>query len=1064
MGDIKRGDKNKKQSVFTRETLGVVLVLFCTLCMVCLITREKVFSVPGQYINAFLLGVFGYFAYLVVCAGIVGGVLLITDKKIKIAPKTKLLVTLAIVMLAIFSHLLSMGNGGETGYDYGSYLSQSYLKGEGGISTASAGGVIAGLVAYLFYSLMTLVGACVVTGALFALCVYFLVADAIKSEKFKKPAAVGKIRSSYVPEQDNILPDGMTLSGEKEYPVHGVDFSERRPAQRLFVSNPDDFKTKSKKDLARSAEEAPIKLGFGKNGLGVVESKPYTVSHADDLQKKIEYIKTPAKLDFDGKTNPYYGNIQVSQPIKNVSSQSSQSVQPSQTLPSPSTREEKKPEAKEIPFYEHDGNRMMNDDAVSRSVRFRDKYAGSEFGSPRTAREPSETFRPLGNAGTGGETAPEQPNDSSFRASVNATDCADSAAGRGVRASEANNFDGGENRRTSSRESARSFLTEINSVDEVKKESKSEFSDGAAADDDKPPVSSIFRGRDAGRILFGEDKQEKQADVSAGVSQPTRPAAERVFGAERRINERKESAGMAARSDEMSEKTEKAEKPAPPINREYFRPPLDLLESYAVPVDAPKENHEERMEIIKQTLEDFHINALPQSYVQGPSITRYEIMMPPGISVKKVLNYDDDLRMRLASKDGVRIEAPIPGKNLVGVEVANKNKVTVGIREVIEGAAGKKSKPGSLMFAIGKDLVGNAITDNLTKGPHYLVAGATGSGKSVCLNVMIVSLIMRYSPEELRLILIDPKRVGFRNYEHIPHLMIDEIVTEPQKAVAVLQWAYNEMEKRYDEFAKCDGLISDIDAYNELIASDTVPKMPRIVIIVDELADLMETCKKDMEAKIRALAQKARAAGVHLVLATQRPSVDIITGTIKANLPSRIALKVMNFADSQTILAEGGAEKLLGNGDMLYKNSSMAEPERYQGAWISDREINNVVNYIIEHNQAYFDDDLKEFLDKSVRPREEDTDGESGMGGDGDESEGVNEFFLKVLWLAVNSGTVSISQLQRRFQIGYARAGGLVDKMERMGFVSANEGSKARRVLLSKEEFENRFGAMPDSY
>ena len=295
----------------------------------------------------------------------------------------------------------------------------------------------------------------------------------------------------------------------------------------------------------------------------------------------------------------------------------------------------------------------------------------------------------------------------------------------------------------------------------------------------------------------------------------------------------------------------------------------------------------------------------------------------------------------------------------------------------------------------------------------------------------------------------------------LSHLLIDEIVTEPQKAVAVLQWAYNEMERRYDEFAKCNGVISDIEAYNELIASDTVPKMPRIVIIVDELADLMETCKKDMEAKIRALAQKARAAGVHLVLATQRPSVDIITGTIKANLPSRIALKVMNFADSQTILAEGGAEKLLGNGDMLYKNSSMAEPERYQGAWISDREINNVVTYIKEHNAAYFDDELKEFLEQSVRPRQDDAEGDSGRDDDGD---GVDELFLKALWLAVNSGTVSISQLQRRFQIGYARAGGLVDKMERMGFVSANEGSKARRVLISREEFEERFGPMTDTY
>ena len=240
----------------------------------------------------------------------------------------------------------------------------------------------------------------------------------------------------------------------------------------------------------------------------------------------------------------------------------------------------------------------------------------------------------------------------------------------------------------------------------------------------------------------------------------------------------------------------------------------------------------------------------------------------------------------------------------------------------------------------------------------------------------------------------------------------------------------------------------------------TDKKMPRIVIVVDELSNLMETCKKEMEARILSIAQKARAIGIHLVLATQRPSVDVITGVIKANLPSRIALKVTNFADSNTILAEGGAEKLLGHGDMLYKNSGMSESERYQGAWLTDSEINNVVRYINEHNDRYFDEELKIFLDNSVKPKEEPEMAEVSSSDEGETS----ELFLKALWLAVNTGSVSISQLQRRYSIGYARAGGLVDKMERMGFVSANEGSKARRVLLTREEFQARFGNMPDEY
>ena len=410
----------------------------------------------------------------------------------------------------------------------------------------------------------------------------------------------------------------------------------------------------------------------------------------------------------------------------------------------------------------------------------------------------------------------------------------------------------------------------------------------------------------------------------------------------------------------------------------------------------------------------------------------------------------------------MRVEAPIPGKNLVGVEVANKHPQTVGLREVLELSAQKNppAKPGSLMFALGKDIVGNPVTDNLAKGPHYLVAGATGSGKSVCLNAMLVSLIMRYSPEELKLFLVDPKGVEFVAYEHLPHLMIDEIITSPQKAIEMLKWAYDEMQRRFQVFRDCDAFVVDIDGYNSQVASDTVAKMPRIVIVIDELADLMQTCKKDLEARICAIAQKARSAGIHLVLATQRPSVDVITGTIKANLPSRIAFKVMNFADSQTILSEAGADKLLGNGDMLYKNSQMPGVARYQGAFIHATEVNNVVTYIKEHNVAYFDDELKDFLEKAANPQPEPSSFSDGGGEAGGAPE-TNDIFLRALWFAVTSGTISISSMQRRFGIGFSRAGNIMDKMDRMGFVSPNEGSKARRVLLTREEYAEKFGEAP---
>jgi S-DNA-T family DNA segregation ATPase FtsK/SpoIIIE len=487
-----------------------------------------------------------------------------------------------------------------------------------------------------------------------------------------------------------------------------------------------------------------------------------------------------------------------------------------------------------------------------------------------------------------------------------------------------------------------------------------------------------------------------------------------------------------------------------------------LLQKYEKSNIDSSEEHKTNMEIIKQTLSEFNIEAEPQSYVQGPTITRYEVMMPTGVSARKVLGCVDQLQMRLASASGVRVQAPIPGKNLVGIEVANAHPEKVGLREVLELAAAKgPSKPNSLMFALGKDIVGNPICDNLAKGPHYLVAGSTGAGKSVCLNAMIISLIMRYSPEELRLFLVDPKTVEFSAYKHLPHLMIDEIITSARKAKEMLKWAHVEMERRFKVLYDCDAIACrDIDDYNSRIASDTVAKMPRIVIIIDELADLMmQENKKELEGEICSIAQKARAVGIHLVVATQRPSVDVVTGLIKTNLPSRIAFKTTSHTDSQTILDRGGAEQLLGNGDMLYKNAQMPYTERYQGAFIDNFEVNNVVQYIIKNNQAYFDDELQEYLEKVSNPEPEPAPEEVRVVDENPENDAT---FLTALWFAITKTTVSISSLQRRFSFGFSRAGRIIDLMDRMGYLAPSEGgNKPRKVLLSAEEYLQKYGEAP---
>ena len=1005
MNELGRKDTNKteKTSVFTKETLGVVLILFSTLCLVCLISREKVFSYPGQVINAFFLGCFGYFAYLLFGWLIYFGVILLFDKKSGVSLLNKVLIVLEVVLVAIFAHAVSMGSNYTS---FADYITTSYSMAEGGVATCSAGGFFTALITYPLTQLLTVVGCAVVTGVLIAVIGYSLINKVVKARKQKIENS--KLRNTFVKEE--VKEPELEISGVKEYPIDVVQLKDSTPKQSLFVVNPNEFSFKSKKDLANPNEQN-VKIGFTQSGLGVAtytQNKPEPLT--DDFKKKIEYIKQPSYIDIEKTVNGalYQGSVGVGSIKKEEPTIVSDYLKPDLK------KESEVEPLGDIPMFEHEETASQTDNSAKTNAElFAEKYVDYEI---------DETVKP---------------------------EIIEEATEKSEEVFRSVSFD----------------------VEKIVEEPKTETPIIESNKENEIPQSRIVSDRRA-RDIFGLTEKTEQPEKEAVNDNPettvdytsmAKKDGNELPKRETPLSERR-SFGFAVPSEpkvvEEPIEVKEEEKRYLPKGYTFKRPPLDLLERREVPIDAQSEDHEGRKAIIKQTLSEFKIDAEPQGHVQGPTITRYEIMMPAGISVKTVLKYDDDLKMRLASRYGIRIEAPIPGKNLVGIEVANKTKVPVGLREVMEGYAGQPSKPGSLIFALGKDIVGDSKTDNLAKGPHYLVAGATGSGKSVCLNVMIISLIMRYGPEDLRLILIDPKSVGFRIYEHLPHLLIDEIITEPQKALAVLQWAYDEMEKRYKMFADCGGVISDIDAYNANVANGEIEKMPRIVIVIDELADLMETCKKDMEARIRALAAKARAAGIHLVLATQRPSVDVITGTIKANLPSRIALKVMNFADSSTILSEGGAEKLLGNGDMLFKNSSMSETERYQGAWITDMEINNVVSFIKKNNEAYFNQDLSNFLNKTEKPKAE----EVSVADDGDDGDEEDNLFARALWLAVNSGTVSISSLQRRFRVGFSRAGRLVDKMEEMGFISPNEGGRARRVLLSKEEFVNRFGEMPDAF
>ncbi len=1065
-------NKDKQSAVFTRETLGVILILFCTLCLVCLISRGAIFYAPGIWVNSFLFGTFGYFAYAVIIGGIILGVLMVIGKKIPLKLKSKALITCTFAALVLLLHVISLPRNGMS---YGAYLERAYLSASNGVVGSTAGGIITAIVAYPCLLILSEIGCYVVFSIALATSIFFVVKSlGLLSAKTLKADKEGKgFKSSYVKKNqtESAIPEGIEIVGEKDYPdLEYVDtpVSSQSSNQKLFVNNAEDFAFKTKREMNKN-NDAPIKIT--ENG-GLALGTVYNSAEVEkqEYQKKIEYIKKPATIDINLNKYEVNGQTKVSDYIsKDTSSEISQPggyispnlsavpvnpIKPIEPPVSPAPIETHSENRRiDIPMYEHEQEKKT--ETQSRAQDYAEKYIDIPDVPVEERVEPREVFRPV---------EPVKPIERTFERDRNSTleqEIKENA--------EVDDIDGTD---VINKEIENSETYGVEDISEIQPE-----------DNNLTQVepSKVVNDRSVRGILFGKTEQvenkaqettSEKVDNQAENTLFNGSVGERNvgFGSRPAFNSRvdADSNGMgrvfnSSSANEKVEDVKMPEKPKAPIDWKYKRPPLDLLERRTVSASSVGEDHEEKMEIIKRTLEEFKISAEPKNYVQGPAVTRYEIMMPSGVSVKRVLMYDDDLKMRLSSNFGVRIQAPIPGKNLVGIEVANNNRVPVGLREVLEEYIGSPQKASELTFAIGKDIVGNIITDNLVKGPHFLVAGATGSGKSVALNVMIISLIMRYSPEDLRLILVDPKRVGFRMYEHLPHLMIDEIVTEPERAVSILNWACDEMERRYKVFESCsENVVSDIEGYNERIAGKTVPKMPRIVVVVDELADLMEFCKKDMDACVKRLTAKARAAGIHLVLATQRPSVDVITGTIKANLPSRMALKVLNFADSSTILGEGGAEKLLGNGDMLYRNMGMSGYMRYQGAWISDSEIFNIVKYVKENNQTYFDEELKDYLDNANKHNQDDGSGESGGFGDG--SDESDPLFLRALWFAVNNGTVSISMLQRRYKIGFNRGGAIVDTMERLGYISTNEGAKARKVLLSRAEFEQIYGPMGEAY
>lgn len=534
-------------------------------------------------------------------------------------------------------------------------------------------------------------------------------------------------------------------------------------------------------------------------------------------------------------------------------------------------------------------------------------------------------------------------------------------------------------------------------------------------------------------IIKGTDDNGSKEKVKKDV--PEAPAADAVNGGE----------GDNADEHDEAEGEENAEE-------QYRFPPIDFLTSGDDDEGGSSYRElETTTEKLQKTLLEYKIDAKIVNTCIGPTVTRYELEPGPGVRSKNIANHADDIALRLAATS-IRVECPIPGKAAVGLEIPNAQKTMVRLRDLVEEPAFQNAK-SKLMTCLGRDVAGNPVFLDIAKMPHLLIAGATGMGKSVCINCLIVSLLYRARPDEVKLILIDPKKLEFNDYNGIPHLLVP-VVTEPKKAAGALNWAVHEMEKRFDIIKEVNA--RDLKEYNAMTANDPEREyIPQVVIIIDELADLMMTAPDDVEASICRLAQKARAAGMHLILGTQRPSVDIITGVIKANVPSRIAFTVASQIDSRTILDVAGAEKLLGNGDMLYSPVGTIKPLRVQGAFIDGKtEVTMVTEYIKRAAEAQYSDDVISLIEEEAKlcgqkgKKQKTEDGEaSSDGGD------IDPLYIKALEIAIECDTISTSLLQRRLSIGYGRAAKIIDSLEQRGYVSEFEpATRKRKILITPQE------------
>jgi len=1092
----RKGGKNS--DVVSKESLSAVGALFSLCAFFVLCTGSLVFGDIGSAIQSFLLGVFGYAAYPLFAAGLYLGTTALFGWKFVKHRKTVMAFWFALLFLGLLLHIACTYSWNADGY-----LTKCFKSGEN-FPSCTATGWLGGLLVAALVALTTKIGTIVIFSVLFVLCTYLFIV-AVRKNRAKKGTEKGtekpkktkpveetdspitiegqaatEVANTYAPangypqpnnayaqqqngysQQPNGYPqpptasgygygygtagvhqtpgvrlndNGEVMAGEQGYsPFAPPPFAQGAPeyegqSSRDFLFNISPQESYQKNlifDAGANVNKRPVETPLPKT------DSAYTPSYLNSYENSIgdgqpvrtsepyaNYPQTPTPAEPTPPTPSVYGNPY------------SAPAEPIPPAPTPSFEEELpiKPsylsderESVQTPFSEPFSEASQRDGSFGRTVNFEEERSG---------------FAPMEERGDSAPIADERGNarnEYSDYFSLSNPDI----------------FGREEEDTRLTREREEPFLARGEEFSD-----REEACESSRLDEDREiDAFDIFEEREEDTVLDERtrlsDEREEEAETGRfGFGRETRePLSERGFERTERTE------WVEPPKAEEPKPTPPPPPPKPRVIKPYVRVPIDYFDCRDVMPDTNQFEVERTKEEIVNTLASFKINeATVSSVTFGPTVTRYNVVVPRHISSKKVVALDQDIALNLQAAAGVNMY-PNFEDGAVSIEVPNRKRQFVQLGCMLTGDAYVNAKPSSLTFAMGKDVGNRKVYGDICKMIHLLVAGSSGSGKSVFLGSLIISLIAKYSPAELRLILIDPKKTEFVLYNNLPHLMINEIITDVHKAIQSLNWAIGEMNRRYtlfEQMSRAGTYVVNIDEYNSHLPEGE-EKLPKIVIIIDELADLMLAAKKDVEDRIQNLTQKARAAGIHLIVATQRPSADVITGVIKGNLPTRIAFAVAAEVDSRVILDQTGAQKLLGKGDFLYTMSGINTPVRVQSAFISSEESQNVINFIKMNNEAYFDETATAFINNTR------------SGGDASldaGEEGVEGVYVEALRYVILSGSASISMIQRKCSVGYNKAGKIIEWMEEMGYISTFDGAKARKVLITKEEFESKFGAL----